>query len=62
MIESFPKLESQLYISTMHLYPSEKEYKWAFGDLPEEMIEKSRSNPFMRDLFTEATPFEIEGD
>ena len=24
------------------------------------MIEKSRNNPFMRDLFTEATPFEIE--
>jgi hypothetical protein len=27
-----------------------------------EIVEKSKTNPFMRDLLTEATPFEIKQD
>lgn len=51
-----------MYISTLHLYPYENEHKWAFGDLPESVLEKSKVNPFMRDLFTEANPFNITTD
>ena len=43
----------------MQAYPSEREHKWAFGDLSPEIIEKSISNPSMRDVLTEASPFEI---
>lgn len=50
----------QMYVSTMSLYPSQKEHKWAFGDLPLSVVQKSQDNPFMRDIFTEASPFEIE--
>ena len=45
----------------MHLYPTEIEYKWAFGDLPEKMFDNIKKNPHMRDIFTEASPFEITG-
>jgi hypothetical protein len=41
------------------MYPNENEYKWAFGDLSPAMVEKLKENPFMRDMFTEASPFEI---
>ena len=46
----------------MHMYPSETEHKWAFGSLPANLIDKELTmNPFMRDMYTEATPFEIVG-
>ena len=45
----------------MSLYPCEKEHKWAFGELPDTVLEKSKNNPFMRDIYTEASPFVIEG-
>ena len=48
-----------MFISTKHLYPYEHEHKWAFGDLPQTIIESLKTNPFMRDIHTEATPFEI---
>lgn len=56
------KKDTELFISALNIYPYEKEHKWAFGDLPQTLIEKSKQNPFMRDIFTEASPFEIEGD
>lgn len=59
LLECSSKRNTELYISTMHPYPYELEHKWAFGDLPEEVLEKSKANPFMRDIFTEATPFHI---
>jgi hypothetical protein len=46
----------------MNLYPHEKEHKWAFGDLAPQIVEKAQDNAFMRDIFTEASPFEIEGE
>ena len=46
----------------MHLYPNENEHKWAFGELPAALLEKAKINPYMRDIFTEASPFEILGD
>lgn len=48
-----------MYVSTKHLYPSETEHKWAFGDLPTAVIEQTKKNPYMRDIFTEASPFII---
>jgi hypothetical protein len=62
LIECFPKKDTQLFISARHQYPNEKEYKWAFGDLPAEIIESSKVNPSMRDILTEATPFEFNKD
>lgn len=51
-----------MFISTMHLYPSQTEHKWAFGSLPQTLIDKELTmNPFMRDMYTEASPFEING-
>ena len=59
LFECSQKHHTELYISNLDLYPYENEHKWAFGDLPEAVLEKAKSNPFMRDLFTEANPFLI---
>ncbi|CDW84668.1 sam-dependent methyltransferase [Stylonychia lemnae] len=59
-IQCSERKNTELFISTLNIYPSEKEHKWAFGELPLSIAEKSKQNPFMRDIFTEATPFEIE--
>ena len=59
LLECSGKHQTELYISTLHLYPYENEHKWVFGDLPLSTIERSKLNPFMRDMFTEASPFTI---
>lgn len=61
-LECSSKKETQVYVSTKHLYPYELEHKWAFGDLSPDFVEKLKSNASMRDILTEATPFDITGD
>lgn len=46
----------------MLLYPHAGEHKWAFGDLTPKVMEKTLNNPYMRDIFTEASPYEIKED
>ena len=58
-MECSSKKETQVYVSARHLYPYELEHKWAFGDLSPEFVEKLKSNASMRDILTEASPFEI---
>ena len=60
-LELSHKRNIQLFVSTKHLYPTEAEHKWAFGDYNKEFIKSLSENPYMRDLFTEATPFQIDG-
>jgi hypothetical protein len=62
LVECSVKHETQLFVSARHLYPYEHEFKWAFGDLSEDLIEKIKSNASMRDILTEASPFEIAED
>ena len=59
LLECSTNLFTQLYVSTKHPYPYELEFKGAFGDLPAELIEKAKVYPLMRDLLTEASPYEI---
>jgi hypothetical protein len=59
LLEFFPKQQTEIYISATHVYPNQAEHRWAFGDLPLEVVERAKANPFMRDILTEASPFDI---
>jgi hypothetical protein len=59
LLEFFPKQQTEIYISATHIYPNQTEHRWAFGDLPSEVVERAKANPFMRDILTEASPFDI---
>jgi hypothetical protein len=51
---------TEFYISTAHLFQTA--FRWAFGDLPQDVLDKVKQNYYMRDILTEATPFSITHD
>ena len=50
-----------MFVSNKHLYPTKQDHKWAFGDYKQDFIKNLKENPYMRDMFTEASPFIING-
>jgi len=42
------------------MYPNERDHKWAFGDLSDDLLKKCEDNPHMNELLTEASPFDLQ--
>ena len=62
LIEVSRKHLLQMFVAVRTERPDKEEHQWAFGDFEKEFIDTLRINPYMRDLFIAANPFEVIND